>query len=44
MPGYSDVQKAVRVEKFRTWLAWVCACVIALIISRAVKAWALHAR
>jgi hypothetical protein len=22
MPSYSEVQKAVRVEKFRIWLAW----------------------
>lgn len=37
MPSYSDVQKAVRIEKFRIWFAWVCAGVIALIISRAVE-------
>lgn len=33
---YSDVQRAVRVEKLRIWFAWVCAGVIALIIGRAV--------
>jgi len=36
MSSYSDVQKAVRVEKFRIWFAWVCAGVIALIVGRAV--------
>lgn len=24
MQSYSDVQKAVRVEKFRIWFAWLC--------------------
>jgi hypothetical protein len=24
MSSYSEVQKAVRVEKFRIWFAWVC--------------------
>jgi hypothetical protein len=24
MASYSDVQKAVRVEKFRIWFAWAC--------------------
>jgi cell division septal protein FtsQ len=36
MPSYSDVQRAVRVEKVRIWFAWVSASVIALIVGRAV--------
>ncbi|WP_439947193.1 hypothetical protein [Streptomyces sp. BBFR109] len=36
MSSYSDMQKAVRVEKFRIWFAWICAGVIALIIGKAV--------
>ncbi|MFJ6119797.1 hypothetical protein [Streptomyces sp. NPDC092129] len=36
MSDYSDVQRAVRVEKLRIWFAWLCAGVIALIVGRAV--------
>ncbi|NED75264.1 hypothetical protein G3I51_23660 [Streptomyces sp. SID9944] len=38
MSSYSDVQRAVRVEKLRIWFAWICAGVIALIIGKAVDA------
>jgi purine-cytosine permease-like protein len=31
--SYSDVQKAVRVEKFRIWFAWICGNVIMLMIA-----------
>jgi hypothetical protein len=37
MPSYSDVQKAVRVEKFRIWFAWVSGGIIMLIITNATK-------
>lgn len=33
MPSYNDVQKAVRVEKFRIWLAWLCGNFIMLMIA-----------
>ncbi|MFB7597244.1 hypothetical protein [Streptomyces sp. NPDC056160] len=36
MASYSDVQRAVRVEKFRIWVAWFCAGLIALFAGRAV--------
>jgi energy-converting hydrogenase Eha subunit C len=35
--SYSDVQKAVRVEKFRIWFAWVSGGIIMLIIANATK-------
>ncbi|MGW1802041.1 hypothetical protein ACWCQN_40580 [Streptomyces sp. NPDC001984] len=37
MSSYSDVQKAVRVEKFRIWLAWLVGNVIMAIIANATK-------
>ncbi|WP_312870610.1 hypothetical protein [Streptomyces himalayensis] len=37
MPSYSDVQKAVRVEKFRIWFAWFCGGWVALGIMNATK-------
>jgi uncharacterized membrane protein (UPF0182 family) len=37
MPSYSDVQKAVRVEKFRIWFAWVSGGVIWLMITNATR-------
>jgi hypothetical protein len=37
MPSYSDVQKAVRVEKFKIWFAWLCGGIIWLIITNAMK-------
>lgn len=37
MPSYSDVQKAVRVKKFRIWFAWVCGNIIMLIIADATQ-------
>ncbi|MCX5441136.1 hypothetical protein OHO83_09740 [Streptomyces sp. NBC_00569] len=36
MVSYSDLQKAVRVEKFRIWLVWICGMVMFLIVGRAV--------
>ncbi|MFI6337823.1 hypothetical protein [Streptomyces sp. NPDC050535] len=35
--SYSDVQKAVRVEKFRIWFAWVSGGVIMAIITNATR-------
>lgn len=32
-PTYSDIQKAVRVEKLRIWLAWACGNFILLVIA-----------
>lgn len=38
MPSsYSDVQKAVRVEKIRIWFAWLAGNIIMLIIANATK-------
>ncbi|MFI6404903.1 hypothetical protein [Streptomyces sp. NPDC050548] len=37
MSSYSDVQKAVRVEKFRIWFAWVSGGIIMLIIANGTK-------
>ncbi|AXE79898.1 hypothetical protein [Streptomyces atratus] len=37
MPSYSDVQKAVRVEKFRIWFAWLSGNAIMLIIAGATR-------
>lgn len=37
MPSYSDVQKAVRVEKVRIWFAWVSGGLIMLIVANATK-------
>jgi len=37
LSSYSDVQKAVRVEKFRIWFAWVSGGLIMLIIANATK-------
>lgn len=36
-PSYSDIQKAVRVEKLRIWSAWICGNVILLIIANGTK-------
>ncbi|MCP3769510.1 hypothetical protein [Streptomyces sp. MAR25Y5] len=36
-PSYSDVQKAVRVEKFRIWFAWVAGGIGGLIICRVFR-------
>ncbi|MCP3820080.1 hypothetical protein NLX86_18865 [Streptomyces sp. A3M-1-3] len=35
--NYSDIQKAVRVEKFRIWFAWVSGGIIMLIIANATR-------
>lgn len=37
MPSYSDVQKAVRVEKARIWFGWLAGNVIMVIIANATK-------
>lgn len=37
MPSYSDVQKAVRVEKIRIWFGWLAGNAIMLIIANATK-------
>jgi hypothetical protein len=37
MPSYSDVQKAVRVEKFRIWFAWFCGGWVGLGVALATK-------
>lgn len=37
MASYSDVQKAVRVEKFRIWFAWASGNIIMLIIANATR-------
>jgi hypothetical protein len=37
MSNYSDVQKAVRVEKFRIWLAWLVGNYIMAMIAVATK-------
>lgn len=37
MSEYSDVQKAVRVEKVRIWFAWLCGNIIMAIIAGATQ-------
>ncbi|MGW6910266.1 hypothetical protein [Streptomyces sp. NPDC054940] len=37
MPSYSDVQKAVRVEKFRIWFAWATGNFIMLVIANGTR-------
>ena len=37
MSEYSDVQRAVRVEKLRIWFGWLCGNVIMLIIANGTK-------
>lgn len=37
MPSYSDVQKAVRVEKFRLWCAWAVGTYIMAMIAYATR-------
>jgi hypothetical protein len=37
MSNYSDIQKAVRVEKLRIWFAWICGNTILVIIARATQ-------
>ena len=37
MSSYSDVQKAVRVEKVRLWFGWLAGNVIMVIIANATK-------
>jgi hypothetical protein len=36
-PSYSDIQRAVRVEKVRLWFAWASGTVILLIIALATQ-------
>ena len=38
MPSYSDVQKAVNVEKRRVWFAWLAGSLLALFVASAVNA------
>lgn len=37
MSEYSDVQRAVRVEKLRIWFAWICGNAIMAIIANGTK-------
>ncbi len=37
MTEYSDVQRAVRVEKLRIWFAWLCGNIIMLMIALATQ-------
>ncbi|MFI0233142.1 hypothetical protein [Streptomyces sp. NPDC017086] len=37
MPSYSEVQKAVRVEKFRVWFAWLAGTVLMLLVAQVVN-------
>lgn len=37
MPSYSDIQRAVRIEKFRVWFAWVSGGLIMAIIANGTK-------
>ncbi|MFC5148664.1 hypothetical protein [Streptomyces aureoversilis] len=37
MSSYSDVQKAVRAEKFQIWFAWVSGGIIMAIITNATR-------
>lgn len=37
MADYGEIQRAVRVEKFRIWFAWVCGNFIMLIIANGTK-------
>ena len=44
MASYSDVQKAVRVEKFRIWFAWACGGWVGLgvmIATKDVRVWSV---
>ena len=38
MPSYSDIQKAVNVEKRRVWFAWLAGSLLMLFIASAVNA------
>lgn len=35
MASYSEIQKAVRVEKFRIWFAWASGGIVAFLVTRA---------
>ena len=37
MSDYTDVQRAVRVEKLRIWFAWLCGNIILTIIALATQ-------
>ncbi|WP_063803525.1 hypothetical protein [Streptomyces silvensis] len=42
MASYSDVQKAVRVEKVRIWFAWLCGAWVAIgvmVTTKDMKPW-----
>ncbi|MFJ2568166.1 hypothetical protein ACIO02_35475 [Streptomyces sp. NPDC087568] len=40
-PSYSDIQKAVRVEKFRVWFAWLAGNLLMLFIASATNGFAI---
>ncbi|MFI1287446.1 MULTISPECIES: hypothetical protein [unclassified Streptomyces] len=40
-PSYSDIQKAVRVEKFRVWFAWLAGNLLMLFIASAASGFAI---
>ncbi|MFH9072689.1 hypothetical protein [Streptomyces alboflavus] len=47
MASYSDVQKAVRVEKFRIWAAWFCGGWVGvgvMVTTKEMKPWGLVAQ
>ncbi|MFF9706768.1 hypothetical protein ACF1FE_37420 [Streptomyces griseofuscus] len=37
MPSYSDVQKAVNVERRRVWFAWLAGNLLALFVTSAIN-------
>ncbi|MFR9794243.1 hypothetical protein ACL07V_37410 [Streptomyces sp. MB22_4] len=37
MPSYSDVQKAVNVERRRVWFAWLAGDLLALFVASAIN-------
>lgn len=37
MPSYSDIERAVRTEKIKIWVAWASGGIIWLIITNAVR-------
>ena len=37
MPSYSEVQRAVRVEKLRIWFGWLCGNILMTIIALATQ-------
>ncbi|MEU0393825.1 hypothetical protein ABZ208_13780 [Streptomyces sp. NPDC006208] len=37
MASYREIQSAVRVEKFKIWLAWLCGGILMLIIAKGTE-------